>query len=145
MGKDRSLSVIAGALGGIVLGCLFYGFPAKFLISAPISADTLFLPEGMQSRFLLACLVYGAVPGVVIGALSGMVTPLFYPRGQMTKSFGAVIWLMVTALAWITQWGGFIAATGGRKAITILVTFSSFVLAVPVSGVMGDYIERIRE
>jgi hypothetical protein len=141
----RFLSIVAGLLAGAILGALFYGFPGKFLIAAPVPASSLWLPEGMQSRFLLSCLQYGVIPGAAIGALGGAITPLFQPRGLMTKSIGLLIWPIVTVLAWITQWEGFIAATGGKKAIIILVTLFSLVLIIPVSGLLGNSIERMRE
>lgn len=72
----RLLSIIAGFIAGSALGTIFYGILGKFLISASIPADNLFLPEGVQANLLFMSLKYGTIPGAIIGIIGGMVTPL---------------------------------------------------------------------
>jgi len=145
MPGNRFLSVIAGLIEGVILGSIIYGIPAKFIISGPISADHLLLPQEVQNHFLLLTAKWGCSVGAVIGILGGLMTPFMVPRGHLAKSIGAFAWVIITPLAWITCWSSLHDTSSGRIMVSVCATFVSLIAILPISNFIGQTIESIRE
>lgn len=144
MRYNLGLSVLAGSIIGALLGAIFYIVPAKFLICGPIPATHIMLPDGVQSFILAQTLQWGAVPGLIIGLLGGLNNNASMPRGLLSCSIGVWCFLFGTIAAWATQWGFLADTSGGRIAITVVVTIMMFLLCIPISRTVS-FIEAIRE
>lgn len=145
MRGKRFLSIIAGLIEGAIIGSIIYSIPAKFIISGPIPADNMLLPQEVQNHFLLMTLKWGCSIGAVIGFFAGLTTPFLVPRGYMAKCIGAPAWIIITPLAWITCWSSLQDTSSGRIAISVLVTFVSFIAILPISNFIGQTFDGIRE
>lgn len=128
---------------GFVLGMWIYSIVGYLLACGPI--ETTIIPPEVRKAFLIKALKFGAVPGIFVGFIAGLVSPFHRPRGWMAKSIGAFCWIPITALAWITNWSNVYVMSGGKIAWTVVMTFISFALIIPISGALGHYVERIRE
>lgn len=145
MDRGRGRTVIAGILIGAVLGLFFYWVPAYFLVCGSLPKSVIIVPWEIRESLFKTALVFGVIPGAVIGLIGGMGSPIMAPRGFMSKSIGAFTWLIVTILAWITQWKHLSQMSAGRIVTTIFITLASFIMCLGVSGYIGGFIERIRE
>lgn len=142
MGGSRFLSVIAGLIIGAFLGMFFYILIGYTLICGPL--QSVMVPENVMKIWRIDILKYGLSPGVFIGFLGGLVVPFHAPRGHLSKSIGASTCLIVSILAWITQWYNLAETSKGRIGLAIGITFVAILIAIPVSGSLG-FIEKIRE
>ena len=143
MEGNKALSALAGIILGFVLGIWIYFMVGYMLACGPIQGAI--IPPEVRKAFLIKALKFGAAPGTFVGLIAGLVIPFHLPRGHMAKSIGAFCWIPITALAWITNWSNLYAMSGGRIVWTVVMTFISVALIIPISGALGHFIERIRE
>jgi len=137
-------SLLAGLIIGGVLGGIFYIVPAKLMISGPIPAEHILLPEGVQSFILLQTFYWGVIPGLIIGLFGGLNTNATLPRGHFSKCIGVWCYLVCTVTAWATQWEYLEYTSGGRIAIIVAATLVMFFACLFISQAVS-FIEAIRE
>lgn len=145
MEEGKGRTVIAGVIIGAVLGLFFYWLPAYFLVCGSLPTSILIVPWGIREALFKTALVFGVIPGAVIGLIGGIGLPIMAPRGFLSKSVGSFTWIIVTILAWITQWKHLSEMSSGRIIITVFITLFSFFMSLGVSEYIGGFIERIRE
>jgi len=145
MEEGKGRTVIAGVIIGAVLGLFFYWVPAYFLVCGSLSTSILVVPWEIREALFKTALVFGVIPGAVIGLIGGIGSPIMAPRGFLSKSIGSFTWVIVTILAWITQWKHLSQMSTGRIVITVFITLLSFFMSLGVSEYIGGLIERIRE
>lgn len=143
MEGNKALSILAGIILGFVLGMWIYPIVGYLLACGPI--ETTIIPLEVRKVFLIKALKFGAAPGIFVGFIAGLVIPFHLPRGHMAKSIGAFCWIPITALAWITNCSNLYGMSAGRIVWTVVMTFISLALIIPISGALGHFIERIRE
>ena len=144
MRYSLGLSVLAGSIIGALLGAIFYIVPAKFLVCGPIPATHIMLPDSVQGFILGETFRWGVIPGFVIGLLGGFNTDTTMPRGHLSCSIGVWCYMFGTIAAWATQWEFLADTSGGRIAITVVVTVMMFFFCIPISRTVS-FIEAIRE
>ena len=144
MRYNLGLSVLTGAILGVLLGSLYYLLPAKFLLCGPITSPELMLPDGVQAFIWQQTLRYGTIPGLAIGLFVGLNNDATFPRGHFSMSVGGLCWIVCTITAYATQ-GHFLSETSiGRIFITVGVTLIMFFANFAMSR-MFSFVEAIRE
>lgn len=145
MKGKRWLSILVGIIEGLILGIWIFVFSAYIPAYWKYDSELLFVPEYARDILIINAFFYGALPGIIIGFIGGAVTPFLIPRGHLAKSIGATSWLIATPLAYITYWDNFILLSAGTKALAGAITFVSLMLIIPVSGLIGEFLEKLRE
>jgi len=144
MKENKFRSALAGVVLGIIFGTIYFGWPAKCLITGTMPVDGLFLPEGVQSEIILISLKWGCIIGTVIGFLAGLSVSIRMPRGHLAKTISCTTFLICTPLAFMLYGSQLWLMSAGRIAITIFYMFCLFIIAVPFGSALG-FIEKVRE
>jgi hypothetical protein len=145
---NRFLSILAGIISGVILGSWIYSLEGIYLAYGPFweSAGTYKpIPDALRYDFLIDCLKFGVIPGLIIGFIGGSTSPFLIPRGHMSKSMGCLLFLIITPIVWLTQWDNVHFMGTGKITMAVIITLMVFLMIIPVSGMLGEYVERLRE
>jgi hypothetical protein len=144
MKDSKFLDVLAGVILGVIFGIIYYGMPARCLITGPMQIEGLFIPQELNRAILLLTLKWGGGIGAVIGFFGGLGTPITMPRGHMSKSISCICFLVCTIAAFVMYGSQLWHMAGYKIGITLFYVFLFFVMAVPFGSSLG-FIEKIRE
>jgi hypothetical protein len=144
MHENKFLSVVAGAIIGVILGTTYYLAPAKCLITGPMTIDGIFIPQDLNSAIVLLSLKWGGTIGGIIGLFGGLAVPVTMPRGHMAKSISCTLFIVCVPIAFIMHGSQLFLMPGWKILVTFLWVFGMFLLAIPFGAALG-FIEKIRE
>lgn len=139
-----SLSLLSGTILGVFFGWFYYTLPAELLILGPLPMKTAVLSPEIRNFIFQESLIWGIIPGILIGLFMGFNTNATMPRGHLSASISAWCCLVCMSIAWITQWNFLSQTSAGRIALTIIITFMIFLMSLQLGQAMS-FIEKIRE
>jgi len=137
-------SAIAGLLIGAVHGWIYYGFIASIIFELLFSNNGSPVPEEARTFLLWGCFWFGVIPGLAIGLLGGLSTPITLPREFMSRKIGATCCFICLPLAWITNWRLLVITPPGSLALEIIASIMLFFCWISIADVLS-VLEKIRE
>ena len=142
MQGNKFLGILAGSIVGFLLGFTFYIWPAKCLVLGPIENGN--IPQELQNQLITISLIYGGIPGIIIGILGNFSVPITMPRGHMSKSISCTCFLVCTIIVFVKHGGFLFDMSAGRIMMLAFYEFMLLLFAVPIGGAVS-FIEAIRE
>lgn len=144
MSENRLGVVFAGIIVGGMCGILFYAMPAKCLITGPMKVDGLFIDWDLNQKIIQVTLWRGGIAGMIVGLIAGLSKPDGQAPGEMSKSISAMLFLVVTILAFINFGENLAYMAWWKIFVTFSYVFFAMCLAVPLGHFLGG-IERMGE